>query len=75
MNPQCIACKVPLVEGFLYDKGHGGRGYTATWIEGKPEWSVFSGIKANERRTSVAAYLCPQCGRIELYAAPGNESV
>ena len=75
MNPQCLVCKEPLIEGFLLDKSHGGQ-FVSTWVEGQPERSFWKGTKIeDQRRMSVAAYLCTKCGRIELYAAPGNESV
>ena len=66
---ECSACGVRLEEGFIADRGQGDRVRPATWVEGEPEVSFWSGAKVKgKKRFEVTALRCPRCGRIELCA-------
>jgi hypothetical protein len=54
----------------MMDRGDRDRVKPATWVEGEPEKSFWSGTKTKgKRQLPVAALRCPRCGRIELYTA------
>ena len=66
---ECPICKVNLDDGFMIDRGHGDRTKPATWVEGEPESSFWTGTRTKgKKQLTLAALRCPRCGRIELYA-------
>ena len=55
-------------DGFVLDHTHGGR-VQSGWVEGKPERSIWIGIKLKGReQMPITTYRCPQCGYLESYA-------
>ncbi|MER7177263.1 hypothetical protein [Streptomyces mesophilus] len=66
---RCTHCgTVGLDEGFIEDDGQYAKGY-ARWIPGPLERGIFGGARRMGRpRWPIAAYLCPHCGHLELFA-------
>jgi hypothetical protein len=55
-------------QGFIVDEGYGTK-KPATWAEGEPERSIWTGLKLRGRRQLPATtYRCRQCGYLESYA-------
>ncbi len=64
----CPDCRVEMVEGFILDKTHGGQ-LVARWIEGQPEISIWTGVKAKGKECrTIATYRCEKCGLLRSYA-------
>ena len=66
----CPKCGGSMTEGFVM-----GRTYSssipalAAWIEGKPERSIWTGLRLKGRQQKeLAAYRCTRCGFVETYA-------
>ena len=54
--------------GYGLDEGYGKRG-PGKWIEGAPEFSMWTGLKLRGRQQiEVATYRCRNCGYLESYA-------
>jgi len=54
--------------GYVLDEGYGKRG-PAKWVEGAPQFSMWTGLKlSGRRRIEVATYRCRNCGYLESYA-------
>ena len=66
--PICPDCQKRLEGGFMLD--HGSAGPTvATWVEGAPVRSLWSGLKLKGRRQlTVYAWRCPSCMQVRLFA-------
>lgn len=72
---KCLKCGREMEEGFILDSTHsgapgGGPVYfaQAKWVAGKPEGSIWSGVKWNDKEAyKIAAYRCPNCGLLELH--------
>jgi hypothetical protein len=57
--------------GFLMDHSHHRFGRPGNWVAGEPERSLWFGVKTGGRaRFTVAAFRCPRCGSLELFAPP-----
>lgn len=57
-----------MVEGFVLDLTYGGQ-MVPRWIKGKPERSVWTGVKAKGKECrSVQAFRCENCGLLRSYA-------
>jgi hypothetical protein len=55
--------------GYLLEKGENNRKSQATWVEGAPEASFWTGMKTGDRRQlPVLTYRCRQCGWLDFYA-------
>jgi hypothetical protein len=67
-QPICPDCQRRMEGGFLLDnKEHGYA--AATWVEGPPEKSFWTGLKIkNRRQLPVYAWRCPGCTQVRLYA-------
>ena len=64
----CPRCSGQMEQGFLVDEGYGSR-TTAQWVAGKPEKSIWVGIKLRGKtKRDVATYRCRRCGYLESYA-------
>lgn len=64
----CPECGGIMVEGFILDLTYGGQ-MVPRWIRGKPERSVWSGVRSSGKECySVASFRCVQCGRLASYA-------
>jgi hypothetical protein len=70
--PLCLTCNQAMEPGYLVDHGHGAV-YPAAWIAGIPKWSRWLGLKIKGKtKVPVATFCCPQCGRLDSFAQPGN---
>jgi hypothetical protein len=55
-------------EGYILDTTYGGR-LQSSWIEGKPEKSIWTGLKVmKKRKYHITVYRCENCGFLKLYA-------
>jgi hypothetical protein len=58
-----------MVEGFVLDRAHGSVG-VSSWVEGVPEWSVWTGVRLRGRpQSTIATWRCGRCGFLESYAS------
>lgn len=67
-EPKCQACVLPMVRGFVADRGHNDRQSVARWVEGEAEKSSLGVSTAFKAKYELAAYRCEQCGRVEFFA-------
>ncbi len=69
-EPQCPKCSQPMEEGYILDgTRHGDK--PAEWIEGPPQYSIWTGLKLKGRdRLKITTFCCPKCGFLESYAKP-----
>ena len=57
--------------GFVLDKAHSNLENTQEWLEGRPEWSNWTGLKTKGRdRFPVTTFRCDRCGFLESFAGP-----
>jgi hypothetical protein len=57
--------------GFILDKAHYNNPVKPEWVEGKPEYSFWTGMKIKDReRHFIVTYRCERCGFLESYAGP-----
>lgn len=64
----CPKCGGSMEEGFLLDEGRNSSS-PASWIEGPPERSFWTGVKTRGReKLRVVTYRCERCGFLEAYA-------
>jgi len=69
IDPKCRQCNTSTTAGFVLDLGHHSSRAPSTWVEGKPEKSFWKGLDLSDREVrTIAAFRCPNCGRLELYA-------
>ena len=67
-EPICSKCQGRMVEGFVPDTGYSGLA-RSTWFEGKPEKSLFGGLKVKGKRSfPIVTLRCSACGFLESYA-------
>jgi hypothetical protein len=65
----CPKCNASMVEGYTLDHGDYGSRSVTTWIEGKPEPSMWIGLKTGDRKNlPIATFRCSSCGFLEFYA-------
>lgn len=68
-NLKCLRCGNAMEPGFVMDRAHYSVPTVASWVEGAPERSIWSGLKTQGRDTfPVISYRCEQCGYLEAYA-------
>ncbi len=70
-TPDCPKCNARMEPGFMPDSTWGGE-IPPTWVAGRPTkaWHGLGALKTKgQARYPVAAYRCPKCGFLELYAA------
>ena len=68
VDSKCAKCGGAMEEGFVRDVLQGGC-TPATWVEGQPEWSFWSGTKTSgKEQFRLQAFRCAKCGLVELYA-------
>lgn len=75
-KPVCLVCQKEMVRGFLIDQGDYGTLHTARWCQGVPQHSFLTGEVKQEQFKhgfKVAAYRCPECEALRLYAPSGGE--
>ncbi|CAN5280997.1 MAG: PF20097 family protein [Pyrinomonadaceae bacterium] len=65
---KCPDCGEEMVEGFILDMTYGSQ-LVPRWIEGRPEESFWTGVKAKGKECrSVETYRCIKCGLLRSYA-------
>ena len=70
---QCSDCHVPLVRGYVYDRGQPQDG-VADWVEGAPEPGIiFALVTRNRLRLPIEGWRCPDCGKLSLYAREATD--
>ncbi|HEY0414618.1 MAG TPA: hypothetical protein VGD66_15905 [Allosphingosinicella sp.] len=68
---ECPKCAGAMAEGFVLDKTPGGFA-AASWVEGAPVKSLWTGLKLKGRTpVPIATWRCRRCGYLESYAAEG----
>lgn len=71
MSHQCSKCSSDMEEGFLLEMGDVGILSPETWVAGKPDKSLISGLKLKRKRLyDVVTYRCIVCGYLDSYALP-----
>jgi hypothetical protein len=56
-------------EGFMLEQTDGGYGGVSSWVEGKPEPSIWTGVKTGNRKMlQISTFRCSSCGFLESYA-------
>ena len=74
--PECPACRVQMQEGFVPDVGQNDRFRRTRWTEGRPEKTLFGGLKVKGRRQlDTVTFRCPRCGWLIWFAPelPGSD--
>jgi hypothetical protein len=68
MSSDCPKCSGRMEEGFTLDKSRQGL-TQAQWVEGKPQTSFWTGLKApGDARRPITTLRCTRCGFLESYA-------
>jgi hypothetical protein len=58
-----------MTEGFVPDVTHSGGNAVATWVEGAPEKSFWTGVKLGKKsKYPIQTWRCSRCGFLESYA-------
>jgi hypothetical protein len=70
-HPQCPKCATVMDRGHIPDIGQ-GMVVQSSWASGDPEFRRYvGGIKyRRDELVPLAAYRCPTCSLVELYAHP-----
>ena len=69
MCHQCSKCNSDMEEGFLLEKGDGALLSPGTWVAGKPEKSLVSGVSLKGKVLyDVVTFRCIVCGYLDSYA-------
>jgi hypothetical protein len=70
-SPRCPKCQKTMERGHIPDKAR-NQTHPAAWAPGAPERQrFFGGIKfRSKEQLPLAAFRCPSCGYVELYAPP-----
>ena len=64
----CPKCGGSFTEGFVVDETHGAHG-VASWVEGEPAKSFWTGIKIPGEKIAIRTWRCNRCGYLENYAS------
>ena len=71
MSKSCAKCGGRMDPGFVATRTSHGNG-VAQWLPGKPEKSIWTGIKISKRdQRDIEIWRCGRCGYLESYA-PGT---
>lgn len=69
MSYQCSQCNSDTEEGFLLEKGDGAMMSSETWVAGKPNKSLFTGLSLRGQTVyNVVTFRCVACGYLDSYA-------
>lgn len=80
MNPPdfiCSKCESSMEIGIILDHTYGAI-TQSSWVEGKPEKSIWTGLKTRgKEHYNVQTYRCTNCGYLESYAVEeaANKSI
>jgi len=67
--PKCSKCQTEMEVGYIIDRAHHNTRAPATWVEGEPEPSFWTGTKiSGKEQHQVNTFRCPGCGFLESYA-------
>ncbi len=67
-TPTCPDCRTAMEGGFLRDRSD-SESVQATWVEGAPERSAWTGLKLKGRREiPLYAWRCPRCTQVRFFA-------
>ena len=67
-SPECPACRVSMLRGYMLDRSRNTRG-AVIWVADEPEKAFLAGVKLKgHEQSEVAAFRCPKCKRLELFA-------
>lgn len=71
----CPKCNAAMEEGFILESEGLPYRVASRWVEGAPEFGVWSGIKNwhDRKKYQVATYRCAGCGYLESYAIHAQE--
>ena len=68
---QCPRCNSVMVQGFIFDREHGGVRRVINWVEGAPDKAFWTVTKVpQEKCIPVGTFRCSTCGFLESYARP-----
>jgi len=66
---QCPKCGGSMAEGHVMGRTSSSIPALGSWVEGKPERSIWTGLKyKGKSRMDLAAFRCTRCGFVETYA-------
>ena len=70
INPvACSKCGGRMIKGSLFNKDTNGGKSLSQWVEGKPERSLWTGLKTKGlEMLPVTSFRCARCGFLETYA-------
>lgn len=69
MSYKCSRCSSDTEEGFLLEKGDGAMLSSQTWVAGKANKSLFSGLSLRGHTVyDVMTFRCVKCGYLDSYA-------
>jgi ribosomal protein L37E len=64
----CTKCEGAMEVGIIIDHTYGAI-TQSSWVEGKPERSIWTGLKTSgKEQYNVQTYRCQSCGYLESYA-------
>ncbi|MBN8247083.1 MAG: hypothetical protein J0L84_06525 [Verrucomicrobia bacterium] len=67
-TPHCSKCQTEMEVGYLMDRAHHHTRAPATWVEGEPVKSYWTGTNiSGKEQLEVNTYRCPKCGYLESY--------
>jgi hypothetical protein len=68
----CPKCGGRMIAGFAKVKDGNGGHAAASWVEGIPERSIWTGLKLRGRKElPITAHRCPRCFYLEFFAPGG----
>lgn len=66
---KCVKCGGEMSAGFVLNMGFRAAAGAATWQEGDPEPSFWTGVKHfGKAKHPITVYRCAACGYLESYA-------
>lgn len=67
-KPICPKCQQPMERGFLPEYVHARAARPSIWVRGRPQGSLWFGIKVPPNYLTIITYRCTGCGYLESYA-------
>lgn len=70
---RCPRCGGAMEPGVVMDRGHNNTTDIPNWVEGKPEVSIWTGVRTKGHvMYPVLSHRCEGCGYLEFYARPAE---